>query len=100
MSEQQLMDWFAAHPFTRSLCLLAFGALAAGVRADWAKWQQHRMKDPTVEFSLWIAARSYFYAMVTAVAPAFAAQVFKILGGMPSAVVAFMHTTGARLFGG
>ncbi len=81
--EQQLIDWFTAHLFIRNLCLLAFGALLAGIRADWAKWQVHKAQDPTATFNWWVACRSYVYAMIAAVAPAISAEILYILGGTP-----------------
>lgn len=81
--EQQLTDWFILHPFTRNLCLLAFGALCAGIRADRAKLHAHRETDPTARFAWRVAIREYVLAMLSAMTPPIVAVIYKILGGVP-----------------
>lgn len=81
--EQQLIHYFATHPFQQALCLAAVGAALAGIRADWAKWQQQKATHPETPYDWWVATRSTLYAVATAVAPVVMSEVYKILGGVP-----------------
>ena len=80
MTETQLIQWFAAHPFLRNELLLILGAISAIVKADWDTFKNHKLGQPEATFSWRVAGWKYLQAIVIGGAPPLAAEVWKILG--------------------
>jgi hypothetical protein len=85
VSEQQLIAWFAVHPFTRSVVSITVGALAVAVKHDYNDFKEAQKADPTLRFDIVVAVQKYGWSLVTAavvaVGPTLIAEVIKILGG-------------------
>lgn len=85
ITEAAAMAWFAAHPFTRSVVLVALGTVAATVKADYNKFMEAKKADPSLQFSSWVMMQKSLWSLVTAVvvsiAPSIWAELIKILGG-------------------
>lgn len=80
MTEPDLIAWFAAHPFTRNLCVAGFSGVCAMIKADYDALQKHRETDPTAEWGLWVALRRYVIGIAVTVGPMLAAEVLHVLG--------------------
>lgn len=79
------MAWFAAHPFTRTVILVAMGAVSAYARNDWKNFVAAKQADPSANYKLSVALPQWLegmaLAVVLAVGPVVIAEVMKILGG-------------------
>ena len=85
ITEAAAIAWFAAHPFTRSLALVALGTISATVKADYNTFVEAKKADPTLQFSSWVMMTKSLWSLITAVvvsiAPSIWAELIKILGG-------------------
>jgi hypothetical protein len=85
VNEAQWVAWFAAHPFTRTLALVAVGTIGATVKADYNKFKERQQDNGELEYSSWVVVRKSLWSLVTAVvlsiAPVIWTELLKILGG-------------------
>lgn len=79
--EDQLIAWFAAHPFLRTLALLTVGTLSAYAKKDWDKYKADKEINPARTFNWAVAGKQYLEAVIMAVLPAVFAKIWTILGG-------------------
>ena len=79
------MQFFATHPLTRTLILLAYGALSVAIKHDYNDFKASQKEDPKLRFKLTTALQKWGWGLVTAVVasvgPTVLAEVTKILGG-------------------
>jgi hypothetical protein len=80
-SEETLIAWFAAHPSIKMLLLTVFGSVGAMARADFERFKEYQLGDPTMPFSWRVAGWKYFQGVVIGVVPFLTAAVWRILGG-------------------
>lgn len=85
VSETQLIQWFAVHPFLRSVSLVALGAIAVKVKQDYEDYRKALADNPDTPYSFWVMITKCAWGTVTAavvaVAPTVWAEIMKILGG-------------------
>lgn len=85
IDEAYLMKWFSEHPFTRTVTVLAIGAVTQKIKQDWNDYNEAKKLDPTITYSYWVMSQKAIWGVVTAlvisVAPAIYGEIMKILGG-------------------
>jgi hypothetical protein len=81
MTEQQVVDWFVAHPFVRNELLLIAGAVSGLAKADWERFKTYQLGDPAASFSVRVAAWQYFQGILIGGVPPIIAEAWRILGG-------------------
>ena len=85
VTESTLMAWFSVHPFTRSVSLVALGAVAVKVKQDYVDYQKALAANPDTPYSILTMIQKCGWGTVTAavvsVAPIVWAEVLKVLGG-------------------
>jgi hypothetical protein len=80
VTEQQIIDWLAAHPFLKSQIILAFGTVSSYVLKDLESFKKYKLGDPEATFDTTRSAKEIGKGIALALIPSFIAKVWQILG--------------------
>lgn len=84
-TEIRLMAWFAAHPFTRTVTLMALTAIVVKIKQDFEDYRKALADNPYTPYLVWEMIKKCAWGTVTAgvlaIVPTVWAEIIKILGG-------------------